>query len=417
MSLDTYPLFKRLVTTQGPTQWDRPLSPKQLERLEAALTTWRDSQAEGGIDNPRFVETKDAISRALENAWKALPRDDAYINTLPDPQRDALDTIPSPNLSNLAGRLKRVEKTPDSPTRDALVEFLKEIAPLGEAYAFLKANTRKRQVKTEEQREAERFMPPPSSSQAVAKVRAVLEEAINRAYQGLVDRFTQDNRRTIQRYLDAQTAALDDPERNGKTYSPTTHYTHKDARGREQVVDPLAVSFLHKVLNSNHEKRGHYNYATVYKADADTWVASDKEAEQQARDIRDQFLYKNLVKLTPVLEAKGDEAFQSVREIGQFDLAGLKGEFEVLFEDGSSFRLRNEVVFVVNSFGTQFHRFPTTFHDVMLPGGVPMPSPSEERMHAVFAPGWKGGIIKDADFESAPSEPAAAPRRRGPGMR
>jgi hypothetical protein len=414
MSLDTYPLFKRLVTTQGPTQWDRPLSFRQLERLEAALTTWRDSQAEGGIDNPRFVETKEAISRALENAWKALPRDDAYINTLPDAQRDALDTIPSPNLSNLAGRLKRVEKTPDSPTRTALVEFLKEIAPLGEAYTFLKANTRKRQVKTEAEREAERFMPSPSSSQAVAKVRVVLEEAINRAYQGLVDRFTQDNRRTIQRYLDAQAAALDDPDRNGKTYSPATHYTHKDARGREQVVDPLAVKLLYKVLNSNYEKRGHY---TVYKADADTWVASDKEAEQQARLIRDQFLYKNLVKLTPVLEAKGDEALQSVREIGLFDLAGLKGEFEVLFKDGSSFRLRNEVVFVVNSFGTQFHRFPTTFHDVMLPGRVPMPSPSEERMHAVFAPGWKGGIIKDADFESAPSEPVAAPRRRGPGMR
>lgn len=413
MSLDTYPLLKRLVSTQGSTQWDRPLSPKQLERLDTALMTWKESQEAGGIDNPRFVETKDHISRALENAWKAVPRDDDYIRTLPDAQRDALDTIPSPNLSNLAGRLKRVEKTPDSPTRTNLVEFLKEIAPLGEAYAFLKANTRKRQVKTEAEREAERFLPPPSSSKAVAEVRAILEVAINRAYEGLVERYTQNNRQLINTYLEAQTKALADPERQGKTYSPTTHFTHKDERGREQVVDPQAVSFLVKVLDYINKQTGHYRSMTVYNANEDTWAASDKEAEKLASMVRDQFLYKNLVKLTPVLEAKGDEVFESIREVSEFNLASMRGEFEARFKDGSSFRLRNEVVFVVNHYGTEFHRFPTTFHDVALPGGKPMSSPSEERMHTVFAPGSKG--IASQDDEPATREPA--PRRRGPGMR
>jgi len=304
MNLDTFPIFKRLATTPGQHQWDRALTPKQTQRLEEALAIWKESQDAGGIDNPRFLETKDAISRALEIAWRAVPRDDAYINTLPDAQRDALDTLPSPNLSNLSGRLKRVEKTPDSLTRTNLVQLLKEIAPLGEAYAFLKANTRKRQVKTEEQREAERFTPPPSSSQAVAQVRAILETAINRAYQGLVERYTLNNRRLIETYLEAQAVALADPERKGKTYSPTAHFTRKDERGREQVADPQAVSFLVKVLEYKNEQTGHYSYTTVYKANEDTWSASDTEAEKLARMVRDQFLYKNLVKLTPVLEAR-----------------------------------------------------------------------------------------------------------------
>jgi len=86
----------------------------------------------------------------------------------------------------------------------------------------------------------------------------------------------------------------------------------------------------------------------------------------------------------------------------------MRGEFEARFKDGSSFRLRNEVVFVVNHYGTEFNRFPTTFHDVTLPGGKPMSSPSEERMHTVFAPG--------AVAAPAQEEPAPAPRK-GPRMR
>ena len=223
MNLDTFPTFKRLISTQGPTQWDKPLSPDQLQRLEQALATWQDGLNQGGIDNPRFVESKDRIGRALEIAWRAAPRDQAAVDQLPEAQRNALDTLPSPNLSNLAGRLKRVEKTPDSPTRTALMGLLQELTPLAQAYEFLKANTRKRQVKTEEERDAERFVPPPSSSKAVEQARAILEHAIDRAYQGLVDRYTLMNRRLIQTYLDAQQQALADPARAGKAYLPSTH--------------------------------------------------------------------------------------------------------------------------------------------------------------------------------------------------
>ena len=396
MNLDTFPIFKRLVLSPGETSWQRPLSERQQEWLNQSLETWGQALTEGGIDNPRFVESKEAISRALENAWSSVPRDFEALRLLSEAHQNALDSLPSPNLANLAGRLKRVEKTPDSPLRTELVALLTELSPLAEAYAFLKANTRKRQVKTEEEREAERFVPPPSSSQAVAKVREVLEQAIDRAYQGLVDRYTRMNRTTIETYLQAQEVALsgEKPPRNG--YTPTTHFTAVDGYGQKKVVNPHGVAFLSKVLDYD------YKQFYVYKATDETWKKADADALEQATFVRDQFLYKNLVKLTPVLEAKGDEAFESISEVGQFELSRLEGEFHVQFKDQSSFRLRNAVVFVVNQYNTHFNRFPTTFHDVKLPGGEPMASPSEERMHTVFA------VAAAADEGQAP--------RKGPKM-
>lgn len=381
MNLDAFPIFQRLVSTQGPRTWDRPLSASQLTSLDSTLAAWGRAVEDGGIDNPRFVEGKDILNRALERAWAAVPRDDEALDQLPDAQRDALERVPNPNLSNLAGRLKRVQKTPDTPTRAALMALLEELLPVAEAYGFLKANTRKRQVKTEAEREAERLTPPPSSSAAVAMVREVLTEAIGRAYQGLVDRYTQANREAIQTFVLAQEKALVDPARKGRPYGPSEHWSRPNARGRMEVVDPAGVAFLTNVLAYEPRRSD----GAAYQATDDTWRKSDAEAEKAAQFVRDQFLYKNLAKLTPVLEAKGDAVFEAIREVGRFELAKLEGEFEVRFTDGASFRLRNAVVFVVNQYGTSFHRFPTTFHDVILPGGAAMPSPSEERMHTVFA--------------------------------
>ncbi len=406
MNLDTFPTLKRLLSTQGPTQWDKPWKPEQLQRLERALETWSDGLSDGSIENARFLDSKDVIARALETAWKVAPRDKNAVDLLPDPHRNALDTLPAPNLANLEGRLKRVNKAPDSGTRETLQGLLTELTPLANAYAFLKANARKRQFKTEEEREGERFTPPTSSSQAVAQVRAILEQAIDRAYQGLVDHYQQANRRMIQTYLEAQTAALSDPERAGKNYSPTTHFTHTDRHGRRGVTNPHGVAFLSEVLGYDYENTAFARQAIVYKQTPETLTKSDQKAEKNAQDVRNQFLFKNLAKLTPVLEAKGDALFDQIREVGRFNLFNMEGEFALSFKDGASFHLRNAVVFVVNQLGTPFHRFPTTFHDVRLPGGEPMPSPSEERMHTVFAPGAV------ATPPETPDEGIPAPQKR-----
>ena len=69
---------------------------------------------------------------------------------------------------------------------------------------------------------------------------------------------------------------------------------------------------------------------------------------------------------------------------------GIRGgrfecELRVTFTDGSKFDVKNQVVIKQNHYGTVFAQYPTTFHNVSLPGGVTMSNPSEERMNTIFA--------------------------------
>jgi hypothetical protein len=402
------PLFRSLLTTPNGDRWFRPWSPDKMERLDAALATWFAAQSAGSIDNPRFVDSKAIIGRAVEDAWGAIARDRKALDALSDADRNALDSLPAPNLSNVSGRRRRVAAAPPGALRTQTLAFLDEIKPLEEVYAFLKAHTVKRVQRTEEERAAAEFRPPATSNKAVAQVRLVLEAAIDRVYQELVANRRDRNRKIIAAYLAAQAKELAAPPPSyPHGYSPVEHYSMPGA-GYRRVTNPSAVAFLSKVLDADQPAPTSARRGLVYFATPETYKMSDAEALDEAKRIRDQFLFKNLVKLTPLLEAKGADVFESIQEIGTFDLARFEGAFRVKFTDGSHFRLNNAVVFVTNQYDTSFCRFPTTFHDVVLPDGQPMTSPSEERMHTVFAPTSQG----TTDGEKGPPSKNSRSRRR-----
>jgi hypothetical protein len=402
MNLDTFPLFRRLLTDPSvyatQSRFERPYSPQRVQQLEDALELWTRCLKAGEIENPRFIESKETISRALEHAWKMPPRDHVWLRTLPEAHWNALDTVPSPNLANLPGRQKRVAKTSPSPLRDELLAFMEEFKPIAEAYVFLKEHSKKRVVRNPDEAEP-RYVPPPSSSTAVAQARTLLEQVVDRAYQHLLEHTQVYNRDTIQRYLDAQAQYLADPATDKRWgYSPRTHFTVKEGRFKGHVFDSQGLSLLSKVLQHKYGP----NHVGQYVADAQTWLKSDAEAERETQTLRDKFVFKNLKKLTPILETKGDPLFDRAEEKDQtVRLGDLKGDFNFLFKDGSSFRVHNALVYVVNAYGTQFHRFPLTFHDVVLPGGQPLALPSEESMNTVWA---------KASASPQPTEPT--PRRR-----
>jgi hypothetical protein len=116
------------------------------------------------------------------------------------------------------------------------------------------------------------------------------------------------------------------------------------------------------------------------------WPTAEYENGDNAARIREDFVYKNLEKIASIVEAKGNYNTGKVisREI---NLAGLTGTLSFDFKDGSSFVVQNSVVWVENSYGTQFNRFPLTFHNVMMAGGKKMGRPSEQRMNEVFVKG------------------------------
>lgn len=382
MDKETLPILFSRLRSGGSRNWPRPYNDQQLARLTDALSQWEAAQQRGFIENARFTESRQVISRALEDAWDSFHRDNEWICSLDRPHQETLDG-PRPTLSTIKGRLKRVQKTPDSPLRDELEALLTEALVLSDAYDFLKQNARKKVFNTQSQED--KFTPPPSNSEAVKKVRRVLERAIDSAYQQLLERNKNRNRSIIAKYLQAQEKVMSD---SGRTvgYSPKEHFTVRPGgRSRGYVSDPAAVLLLGKVLDRKYVPGSPMGSTVQYSASPASYKLSDEIAEKDTKLIRDQFLYKSLVKLTPILEAKGDDLFESIKQVGDFSLQSMEGEFDVRFKDGSSFKLKNAVVFVVNQFQTHFCRFPTTFHDVVLPDGSIMSHPSEERMHKVFA--------------------------------
>lgn len=387
MNLENFPLFQRLISTPGLSERSHPFSPVKLARLNDALAAWQAGMEQGTIENACFVNNKDFIVHAVETAWRSIPRDPTALMALPQPHQTALASVSPPNLHTLLGRRKRVENTPDSPLRTELLALLDEITPLAKAYGFLKANVDpasipRRQFKTEEEREAERFELPLSSSQAVAQAREMLERTIDGAFQNFLDGHIRSNRLLIEGYLKAQEQALADPSLAGKSYSPKTHLSALDRLRQRTFMDAHAQNFLSSVLRSSIQD--HPYRFLIYFADESTWQASDSKSEEQAKFVRDQFLHKTLSKLIPILEAKGDDFFDSIQEVGNFDLSRMEGEFDVRFRDGSSFRMRNSVIFSTNDDRNPINRITTTFHNVVMPDSNPMPNPSQERMCSVF---------------------------------
>lgn len=107
------------------------------------------------------------------------------------------------------------------------------------------------------------------------------------------------------------------------------------------------------------------------------------EGKRIAEDLREEFVIKNGFKLSTIVRTKGNLSKGFLSKV--FPGEDFGGELIFEFSDGSKFVVRNKSVFKISHLGAHFVQFPTTFHDVSLPGGVKMAQPSEQRMLDVFA--------------------------------
>jgi len=105
-----------------------------------------------------------------------------------------------------------------------------------------------------------------------------------------------------------------------------------------------------------------------------------KAAAKHVEDVLKNFVDKQLAKLTSIISKKGN-----LKEVKLLTGGGV--EFVVLlctFDDGSEFTVRNQIVWVYNEKGTQFTRFPTTFHHIVFADGSKKQGASEEWMNSKF---------------------------------
>ena len=239
-----------------------------------------------------------------------------------------------------------------------------EIIQLHEALESLKTGIVKRQVRPEEER-AEDYVPPIPNNKIAKLVYGALKAM-----------------------TDPLTMTFADQLYVGYVEGVEYEIAHPIIRGSEKWNGHMRHGIpTHHALMSNvggefDSAQGIYlNLVPDYKG------ILRKVADKNADFVQRVYLYKNVSKLAVIIERKNNLAGNpeiltaGIMPGGQ----GFHGEVRFNFTDGSSFVVRNKVVYKTSFHGRNFAQYPTTFHHVTMPDGKAMSQPSEERMNEVFA--------------------------------
>ena len=347
------------------------LSEKRLSSFETAVSLVEASLESGRIANPDYVYIKDILNRCIDNSWKKLITEKFIYGNRENLPRDVIDFYDSlsitPYLHTLAGMQKKLQKTKLShPLISTVRAFLDEAVPLAEKFEKLKTMVVKRQPKPVEDQKA-KYNAPEASLGAIGQVKELLTKLTDEAYVDLVSTFVDYFNRLLEGYLKAQKVSI----ANGEYLPIYKHF--KNNPNAANIVSRFILD--DKTYNPNRE------YFPLPKNQLDEKI--QKLAVNEANQIREMFIYKNLKKIDSIVEAKGN--FERGEIIGRkIEMNSLRGTLRFFFTDGSSFVVQNSVVWSHSIYGKAFNRFPLTFHDVIMPDGSKMPRPSEERMNTVF---------------------------------
>lgn len=303
-----------------------PYIQKRLDKIFDMLDNYKSE-----IPNPKVKEFKTYMNYAIEDAIRIEDERDlwkwAYHN-------DVL----SPYPHQIKGKIKKVNKLPDSPHKTRWLAIHKEFLDIFDKFSKLKV-VKRTDVKKETDKE--RYVRKLASSEAIKIADKALRQTAERIEKDFVIERIQGIKDMIAKYEKA-----DDKTK------------YKMRRGNE--------------ILSRHQ----------FNKDIDD-KAIEKIAKREAENMKEAFLMKNVDKLANILEKKGE--LKGKPKHTSYRKGDFFGSMRVEFKDGSGFTVVNKVVTKVNFHGTWFHQFPTTFHNVVMPDGSKMKQPSEKRMIEVFA--------------------------------
>ena len=154
---------------------------------------------------------------------------------------------------------------------------------------------------------------------------------------------------------------------------------YKEGLKRSKVpINGFAFAYVAPYVGKR--EGGHYTFLNQSKIRM--WVKSTSTRE--TNDILEQFIAKQTLKLTTVINAK--ENLSNIRITNWTSRATrIEGTLKLEFADKSSFYMTSQVVTAVSKMGKHFARYPTTFSNVTLPDGSTMTQPSENNINTVFA--------------------------------
>ena len=336
------------------------------------LQRLNDSIVKGALANVDHVELKQHFGRVLGALWEKHVAAPFFYGqggkgTMPT-ELDDFYYGDSTALHRVEANLRKMNACEaQHPALDAMRQVLTEFVPIAQRVTYLKDCIVKRQVKTQQEREAEqRFVPTRATPAATRHVWEVLTQVTARNERQLVEYLAGEHEKRVELFMKFG------PQSRQKLLR---HYENRAA------VD--AATMPRTAAGQDYVLRPDFKEALVALA------------KKEAIELRDSFIFKVVSKLAPIIERKGNLA--GVREVGNTIQVGcLSGMLAVEFADGARFMVDNNVVYASSTRGKLFARFPLTFHDVILVDGSRMKQPSEERMHDIFC---AAGTPAEADDE------------------
>jgi hypothetical protein len=175
------------------------------------------------------------------------------------------------------------------------------------------------------------FTPPPTKSEDREKIAHIIKDFLEEIKNALTQMYTHNVKQAVETYLEYQ-----------KKHGEISVYKY---------IYEMRNPYLTVVLNG-------FENQTDFVS---------KRVNQLVEESIARFVEKNKQKLTHIVVQKGN---LTKARIGKVIHSGydISGDMSFEFSDNSSFKTTNKIVLVVNQRGTRFHRFPTTFHDIILNG-------------------------------------------------
>ncbi len=192
--------------------------------------------------------------------------------------------------------------------------------------------------------ERERYLAPKQSSENMQKVRNMLGQVIESRYNDLLKYLTVS--------MEQQVASLKEDVKKVK-----------DFKGLEEIRQNYRDIYWHIFDLQDACHGGKAKLLPGYQK----WMAAT--VKQHAESIRDNFIYKNMLKLAAIIVGKEKQKIKvSESKVLSGNFRGtFEGEILFVFSDHSSFQVRNQVVW--KHLNYMFPQFPTTFHQVKFRNG------------------------------------------------
>ena len=354
------------------------ISDKRFERSLPDIIAFQDGVAANALYNTVFNEAKDAVKRLLSDAYDKIWERSSWMKwnhpvdkQLRDNNVEVAAHLDAGNIKKALRGLEAAEKIVTD--ADALADWAK-MKRLCEVFAYCSEAFKAVQTKVIKGRkpatpDPNAFHSHMGTAHSVATVRTHLLKSITEP----LDNFESQ----LKSWFDSVLLSID------------KHAETADSNGE---VAPMGNAFSAFMMQSVYdyrvkgwgEKRKLYDLKR--RPDADGYPA--REAKRERTKIEESFLYKNALKLSALLDKKGNLTSIDVLPgvpVRLHNGAGtLTSSMKVKFADGSEFTVRNKVIINTSSSGNWFYQYPTTFHDVKLPDGSKLEMPSEEKMLKVF---------------------------------